>query len=298
MQVARTADECRRLRAGLDGVVGVVPTMGALHEGHRSLIRRARAECDQVVVTIFVNPTQFGPHEDLGAYPRSEEADLAMCEEEGVALVFMPPVEEVYPEGATTTVSVGPLSTVLEGASRPGHFDGVATVVTKLFAITTPDRGYFGRKDAQQLLVIRRLARDLRFGVEVVGCPIVRDRDGLALSSRNVYLSDEERRQALSLSRGLRRAEAAWLGGVRDADAIRTLVHDEIAAQPLARIDYVSLADAETLEECGGRVQRDALLSLAVRFGKARLIDNTTLQIPAAREGSQERSHERAGESS
>jgi len=282
MQIARTVEECRALRATLSGLVGLVPTMGALHEGHRSLMRRARGECDQVIATIFVNPTQFAPGEDYTAYPRREDDDLAMCKAEGVDLVFIPEVEDIYPEGATTTVSVGELSTILEGASRPGHFDGVATVVTKLFSITRPDRGYFGQKDAQQLMVIRRLARDLRLGVEVVGCPIVREEGGLALSSRNVYLTDEERAQARAISRGLRQAEAGWLGGLRDSNALREMVHNEIAAQPLARIDYVSLADAESLAEWDGRVMGDALLSVAVRFGKARLIDNTILKFPPA----------------
>ena len=279
MEIARSVAEFRARRAALPAPVGLVPTMGALHEGHRSLMRRAREECASIVATIFVNPTQFGPSEDYTQYPRSEEADLAACEEEGVSVVLIPTVEEVYPEGASTKVSVGQLSTILEGASRPGHFDGVATVVTKLLNITQPDRAYFGQKDAQQLLVIRRLVRDLLLPVEVVGCPIVRDEGGLALSSRNVYLSDEERVQALSLSRGLRKAAAAWLGGLRDAATLREMVHGEVASQPLARIDYVSLADAETLAECEGRVQRDALLSLAVRFGKARLIDNTVLRV-------------------
>ena len=239
---------------------------------------RARAECDHVIATIFVNPTQFAPGEDYTSYPRLEEADLRACEEEGVDLVLMPAVEEIYPEGASTIVSVGELSTILEGASRPGHFDGVATVVTKLFAITRPDRAYFGQKDAQQLMVIRRLERDLRFGIDIIGCQIVREESGLALSSRNVYLSDEEREQAASISRGLRKAEAAWLGQLRDAEALRSLVHQEIAAQPAARIDYVSLADAETLGELDGAVTGDALLSVAVRFGKARLIDNALLR--------------------
>lgn len=279
MDIARTVQEFRALRAQLGGTVGLVPTMGALHQGHRSLMRRARRECDHVIATIFVNPTQFGPGEDYTTYPRDEQADLATCEDEGISLVLMPPVEDVYPNGATTTVSVGDLATILEGASRPGHFDGVATVVTKLFAITRPDRAYFGEKDAQQLLVIRRLNRDLRFGIEVVGCPTVREESGLALSSRNQYLTDDERRQATALARGIRKAEAAWMGSLRDADALRSTVHQEIAGQPLARIDYVSLADAETLAEIEGRVASDALLSVAVRFGRARLIDNTVLRI-------------------
>lgn len=286
MHIARTIAEYRAHRAALlatrvaegrPGLVGLVPTMGYLHEGHRSLMRRARAECAVVATTIFVNPTQFGPNEDFTRYPRDEARDFAICEAEGVDIVFAPSVEEMYPEGAETTVSVGRLSTVLEGAARPGHFDGVATVVTKLFSIAQADRGYFGQKDAQQLMVIRRLAADLRIPTEVVGCPIIREPDGLALSSRNVYLSPEEREQALSLSRGLRAAEAAWQDGVRDADSLRRRVLDEIEAQPLANVDYVSLADQRTLDELRGAVGTPALLSLAVRFGATRLIDNILL---------------------
>ena len=278
MQVARTVQEFRDLRAGLPGPVGLVPTMGALHWGHRSLMRRAGQECAAFVVSIFVNPTQFGPGEDYTQYPRDEETDLAACEAEGAALVLLPPVEELYPNGATTTVSTGHLSTVLEGAARPGHFDGVATVVTKLFNIVQPDRAYFGQKDAQQLMVIRRMARDLLLPVEIVGCPTVREEAGLALSSRNAYLTEDERKQALALSRALRLAEKAWLGGLRDADQLREQVRAEVAAEPLAQIEYVSLADMDTLRECEGRIAHDALLSLAVRFGKARLIDNTMLR--------------------
>ncbi|GMU39884.1 MAG: pantothenate synthetase [Chloroflexota bacterium] len=279
MHVARTVAEFRAHRAALGGALGLVPTMGYLHEGHRSLMRRAKAECDAVAVSIFVNPTQFGPNDDFDRYPRDEERDLAICEAEGVALVLLPPVPEIYPEGATATVSVGPLSTVLEGAARPGHFDGVTTVVSKLFNIVQPQRAYFGQKDAQQLMVLRRMAADLLFPIEVIGCPTVREADGLALSSRNVYLSPEERTQALALSRGLRKAEGAWGDGVRDASALRRLVVAEIEAQPLARIDYVSLADQGSLQECEGAVTRDALLSLAVRFGGTRLIDNVLLAV-------------------
>ena len=281
-QVARTVAEYRAMRAALlaarPGLVGVVPTMGFLHEGHRSLMRRARAECSVVATTIFVNPTQFGPNEDFTRYPRDEARDLAACEAEGVDIVFAPSVEEMYPEGATTTVSVGDLSRILEGAARPGHFDGVATVVTKLFAIAQADRGYFGQKDAQQLMVIRRLAEDLRLPTEVVGCPIIREPDGLALSSRNVYLSAEERAQALSLSRGIRAAEAMWADGVRDADTLRDRVRKEIEAETIANIEYVSLADQGSLEEAHGTIGAPALLSLAVRFGATRLIDNTLLE--------------------
>jgi pantoate--beta-alanine ligase len=284
MIVARTVAEFCAARDGLlagspsgRGHLGLVPTMGYLHEGHRSLMRLARTECDAVAVTIFVNPTQFGPNEDFTRYPRDEARDLEACAAEGVDLVLVPSVEEIYPEGACTTVSVGPLSRVLEGAARPGHFDGVATVVTKLFAIAGPCRGYFGQKDAQQLMVIRRLARDLVLPVDVIGCPIIREPDGLAMSSRNVYLSSEERSQALGISRGLRRAEAAWSDGVRDPDALRALVRAEIEAQPLARPEYVSMADTETLEEVTGPTSRGALLSVAVRFGGTRLIDNVVL---------------------
>ena len=284
MIVARTVAEFRAARDELlaggqtarDGL-GLVPTMGYLHEGHRSLMRRARAECSAVAVTIFVNPTQFGPNDDFTRYPRDEARDLQACEAEGVDLVLAPSIEEIYPDGACTTVSVGPLSRVLEGAARPGHFDGVATVVTKLFAIAGPCRGYFGQKDAQQLMVIRRLARDLVLPVDVVGCPIIREPDGLAMSSRNVYLSPEERSQALGISRGLRRAEAAWIDGTRDADSLRALVRSEIEAQPLARPEYVSLADTETLDELAGLAGRGALLSVAVRFAGTRLIDNVVL---------------------
>ena len=282
MQVARTVAEFRALRAPQPAPVGLVPTMGYLHDGHRSLIRAARAANATVVLTLFVNPTQFGPNEDFTRYPRDEARDLAICAEEGVDLVLAPAVEEIYPAGATTSVSVGPLSTVLEGAARPGHFDGVATVVTKLFAITQPDRAYFGQKDAQQLLVIRRLTEDLRLPVEIIGCPTVREADGLALSSRNVYLSPAERAQALALSRGLRAAAAAWADGARDAAALREGVRREIAAQPLARIDYVSLAHAGTLAELDGAVAGSALLSLAVRFGGTRLIDNVVLEPTSA----------------
>ena len=279
MQVARTVAEFRALRAPQPAPVGLVPTMGYLHEGHRSLIRAARASNATVVLTLFVNPTQFGPNEDFTRYPRDEARDLAICAAAGVDIVLAPAVEEIYPAGATTTVSVGPLSTVLEGAARPGHFDGVATVVTKLFAVTQPARAYFGQKDAQQLLVIRRLTEDLRLPVEIIGCPTVREADGLALSSRNVYLAPEERAQALALSRGLRAAAAAWADGVRDAATLREGVRREIEAQSLARIDYVSLADTATLAELDGPVPERALLSLAVRFGATRLIDNVVLAL-------------------
>ncbi len=277
MDVARTVEELGDARRVLPGPVGFVPTMGALHRGHVSLVEAARADCASVIASIFVNPTQFGPTEDLARYPRPELQDLAMLEAAGVSLAFLPAVDVMYPEGNATRVRVGGIAERLEGASRPGHFDGVATIVTKLFNLVQPDRAYFGRKDAQQLAVIRQMVRDLDQPVDIVGCPTVRDEDGLALSSRNVYLSAAERAQALSLSRGLRRAAAVYADGVRDATSLRQFVEDEVRAQPLANIDYVSIADATTLEELAGPITGPALLSLAVRFGTTRLIDNVTL---------------------
>jgi pantoate--beta-alanine ligase len=277
MLVVRTVEELRAARRDLPAPVGFVPTMGALHRGHLSLVEAARADCAAVVASIFVNPKQFGPNEDLARYPRPEAQDLALLKDAGVALAFAPGVDLMYPAGHVTRVRVGGIAERLEGAHRPGHFDGVCTIVAKLFNLVQPDRAYFGRKDAQQLAVIRQMVHDLDQALEVIGCATVRDDDGLALSSRNIYLSPEERAQALSLSRGLRRAHAAYLDGVRDADGLRRLVLDEIEAQPLASIDYVSVADAVTLEELEGPLTRPALLSLAVRFGTTRLIDNVTL---------------------
>ncbi len=281
MDVVRSIAEFRLARAALPSDVGFVPTMGYLHSGHTSLMDRARAECASVIASIYVNPTQFGPNEDFERYPRDEAGDLAQCEAAGVDLVIIPSNEEIYPDGASTTVSVTAFADRLEGAHRPGHFDGVATVVAKLFNIAGPDRAYFGQKDAQQLLVIRRLVRDLVLPVEIVGCPIIRDEDGLALSSRNAYLGADERAQALALSRGLRRAEGAWSGGEREAEALRRLVREEIEAQPLADLEYVSLADPSTLDEREGGVDGESLLSLACRFGGTRLIDNTVLGAAA-----------------
>ncbi|MDA0364687.1 MAG: pantoate--beta-alanine ligase [Chloroflexi bacterium] len=277
MRIAHTIAEARAARADLPATCGFVPTMGFLHAGHRTLMDHARAECQSLAISIFVNPTQFGPGEDFERYPRDEVRDLAMCEAAGADLVFMPTVHEMYPAGATTTVTVGGITSVLEGAHRPGHFDGVATVVSKLFHIMQPDRAYFGQKDAQQLLVIRSMVRDLDMPVTIVACPTVREPDGLALSSRNVYLSPEERMQALSLSRGLRQTAAAFTEGVRNAPRLRGIVEREVAAQPLARIDYVSLADADMLAELDGEIVAPALLSMAVRFGRTRLIDNAVL---------------------
>jgi pantoate--beta-alanine ligase len=249
-----------------------VPTLGALHAGHASLLQRARAESASVIGTLFVNPTQFGPNEDLARYPRDEPADLQRFESAGTDVVFVPPVEEVYPPGSSTTVDVGRLGQVLEGAARPGHFRGVATVVTILLELTRPDRAYFGQKDGQQTVVVRRLVRDLGLPVEIVVCPTVREHDGLALSSRNQYLSPEERRAAAVLFRALSAAAAAHQRGERDGERLRDLIRREVEGEPLGALDYASVADPETLEELS-RVDGPALASLAVRFPSARLID-------------------------
>jgi pantoate--beta-alanine ligase len=250
--------------------------MGWLHEGHRSLMRQARADSATTIVTIFVNPRQFNEAADFEQYPRDEVRDLAMCEQEGVDLVWAPPVEEVYPPGFDTTVRVGRLAEPLEGAARPGHFDGVATVVAILFDVVGADRAYFGQKDAQQVMVIRRMARDLAIGTQVVACPTVREPDGLALSSRNVHLSPAERAAAPVLHRALMAARHEYDAGERSADRLRATMREILAAEPLASVDYVSVADARSLRELD-EVAPPALLSLAVRFGTTRLIDNEPL---------------------
>jgi pantoate--beta-alanine ligase len=250
--------------------------MGALHDGHRSLIERARQETATVVVTIFVNPRQFHNAADLAAYPRDEARDLAICEAAGADLAWCPPLDEVYPPGFETTVRVGSLGMRLEGEHRPGHFDGVATVVTILLTLAGAERAYFGQKDAQQLLVVRRLVRDLGLATEIVACPTVRDPDGLAISSRNVRLSPAQRTAAPVLHRALRAAEARWAAGERAGDALRIVMQGVLASEPLAEPEYVSVADAVTLAELD-EVLGPALLSMAVRFGEIRLIDNVPL---------------------
>lgn len=278
MRVIATIEEFRAARAALHGTVGLVPTMGYLHEGHLSLVRRARAENDNVITTIFVNPTQFSPAEDLARYPRDLPRDLALLEAEKVDLVFAPDVAEMYPPGFGTFVDAGPIAAPLEGAARPGHFRGVATVVCKLFNITTPHRAYFGQKDAQQTLVIRRMTLDLNLPVEIVVCPIVREPDGLAMSSRNVYLNPEERRAATVLFRALQAAQDRFRAGERNGDALRAAMRAVIDAEPLARADYVSVADLDDLHELE-EVTNRALASLAVRIGTTRLIDNCLLGV-------------------
>jgi pantoate--beta-alanine ligase len=277
VEVVRTIEEFRTARALLPGPVGLFSTLGSVHTGHLALVDQARAENASVVSTLFLNPTQFGEHEDLDRYPAEEATDLAQLEAHGVDLVLVPPREAMYPVGFDATVHVGGITDLLEGDRRPGHFDGVTTVVLKLFNITTPDRAYFGEKDAQQLRVIRQLVRDLDLAVKIVACPTVRDAGGLALSSRNAYLSPEERVAALSLSRGLMFASDAFAVGERDAGMLRDLVRGDLASEELVRVDYVSLADDETLVELEGEVAVTALLSLAVHVGETHLIDNVTL---------------------
>jgi len=276
MRTVTTIAAAREWRNGLGGRVGLVPTMGYLHAGHGSLVRRARGECQHVVATVFVNPTQFGAGEDLARYPRDLARDQALLGGAGCDVLFAPRVSEVYPPGFETAVDAGSVSSPLEGERRPGHFRGVATVVLKLFGMLQPQRAYFGRKDAQQLAVIRRMVRDLDVPVEVVGCPTVREADGLAMSSRNAYLDAEERRAAPVLFRALMRAQALWDAGSRDPEGLRQVMRATLAVEPRARVDYVSVADPLTFHELAAPAG-SALASLAVFIGKARLIDNVAL---------------------
>ncbi len=255
---------------------GLVPTMGYLHEGHLSLVRRACAENDRILVSIYLNPTQFAPGEDLEAYPRDIDRDLGLLDELGVDLVFMPDDLTMYPEGFQTTVAVGNVTRILEGSSRPSHFQGVTTIVTKLFNIAQPTRAYFGQKDAQQAIIIRQLISDLNINLDLVICPIVREPDGLAMSSRNVRLSSEQRAAAIVLFKALRSASTALEGGEPDGAVLRRIMADMIQKEPLARIDYVSVADPVTLEEIL-TVEGQVLLSMAVFFGDVRLIDNVLI---------------------
>ncbi len=281
MQTLETITAFRAARADLTGSLGLVPTMGYLHEGHLELVRRARAECSHVAVSIFVNPTQFGPNEDLARYPRDLPRDLELLQAAGVELVFAPPVAEMYPADFGTYVEVQNVTAPLEGARRPGHFRGVATVVCKLFNIVGADRAYFGQKDAQQTVVIRQMVRDLNLPVEIVVVPTVREADGLAKSSRNVYLDPAQRAAAPVLWRALQHAAQLYEQGENDAEPLRRALHQVLAQESLAQVEYVSAADPHTLMEIEGPIRRGALLSLAVRFGATRLIDNVTLAARA-----------------
>ena len=266
---------CRAARRG-GKRLGFVPTMGALHEGHLSLVRAARASCDAVAASIFVNPMQFGPNEDLAKYPRSFERDRELLAKEGVELLFAPSVEEMYPAGAVTWVTVEGLSSKLDGRSRPGHFRGVTTVVAKLFHIVEPDAAFFGQKDAAQVAIVRRMVRDLNLPVEIVACPIVREPDGLAMSSRNAYLDPQQRKQALVLHRGLLQVKKSWEEGEREAGKLLTVGRDELAAEKSVRLDYLEIVDSDSLDPventAGG-----ALVAVAAFVGMTRLIDNILL---------------------
>lgn len=278
MQVVETIKDMKRLRRQLPEPFGFVPTMGYLHEGHLSLVKRAREENASVAVSIFVNPTQFGPSEDFEDYPRDTDRDLSMLEEAKTDVVFLPPAKEMYPKRFSSWVEVGKLTERLEGAARPTHFRGVTTICAKLFNIVEPTRAYFGQKDAQQALVIKKMVADLSMNLKIVVCPTVREPDGLAMSSRHIYLSQEQRQAAISLYQAIQLAEGLWSQGERDAEHLRQIVISHIQQQPLAEIEYVSIADTETLEELK-TVTAPALLSLVVRFGKTRLLDNTILNL-------------------
>ncbi|PJF23458.1 MAG: pantoate--beta-alanine ligase [Phototrophicales bacterium] len=275
MQIARTISDLRAARQQMRGQVGVVPTMGALHAGHLALAQAAREENDYVITTIFVNPTQFSPDEDLDAYPRDLEGDLTKLEAAGVDLVFTPTPELMYPAGFQTYVNVEFITRLLEGVHRPTHFRGVTTVVTKLFNLTQPDIAYFGQKDAQQVAVIRRMVKDLNFPLKIAVCPTVREPDGLAMSSRNVYLSASERKAATILIRALETAADAYDEGIRDGETLEQIMRQVVMTEPLGEMDYVSVVDARTLER--PHPNSPMLASLAVRFGRARLIDNRLL---------------------
>jgi pantoate--beta-alanine ligase len=277
MKVVTSLQEMFAERRMLTEPVGFVPTMGYLHEGHLSLVRRAKQECRSVVVSIFVNPTQFGPQEDLARYPRDLERDLRLLAPLEVDLVWTPTVDEMYPPGYQTWVTVEEVTRPLEGAMRPGHFRGVTTIVSKLFNAVQPQRAYFGQKDAQQAAVIRQMTRDLNYPIEIVVCPTVREADGLAMSSRNVYLSPTERQAATVLYRALRAAEQAYQAGERNAERLRAVMRQVLESEPLARVQYASCADFDTLQELD-EVRGKALLSMAVFIGNTRLIDNIVLE--------------------
>lgn len=280
MEILRTVAELRQwsrmARAQRGGTIGFVPTMGALHAGHASLVRTAADSCSHVAVSIFVNPAQFGPNEDFARYPRTFDADCALAKAEGAHVVFAPSVEEMYPAGAATLVDVQGLSDRLDGKSRPGHFRGVATVVTKLLIAAEADRAYFGQKDAAQVAVLRRMVADLRLATELVVCPIVREPDGLALSSRNVYLNAAERAKALTLSRAVRRVEMLVTAGERHAETLIAAAHSVFAEEPEARVDYIELVDWSTLERVE-TAEPGILFAVAAWVGTTRLIDNTVI---------------------
>jgi pantoate--beta-alanine ligase len=278
MQIIHAAHEIRALRRQNPArTIGFVPTMGALHEGHLSLVRAAKERCDAVVVSIFVNPTQFGPSEDFTRYPRTFERDCELLKNAAVDFLFAPSTEEMYPPGASTFVTVEGLSDRLDGRSRPGHFRGVATIVSKLFHLVQPDVAFFGQKDAAQVAVIRKMVRDQNFPVEIVACPIVREPDGLAMSSRNVYLTKEERKSALALSRSLQKVEQLFQNGNRNIEELISAGKQALAQEPSIKLDYFSIVNPGTLEDIR-TLDQPALVAVAAYVGKTRLIDNITLE--------------------
>jgi len=277
MEIATTIAEMKALRERSLGSVGFVPTMGYLHQGHLSLVKQARAESATVVVSIFVNPTQFGPAEDLSTYPRDPDRDLGLLQKENTDVVFMPSNEEMYPQGFNSWVAVEKVTDRLEGSYRPGHFKGVTTVVAKLFNIVEPTRAYFGQKDAQQAIVIKKMVAELNMNLQVMVVPTLRENDGLAMSSRNVYLDSQDRQAATVLFRALTQAQQLWQKGEKNAELLCQAMVSLISKEPLAEVDYVSVADSQTLEELS-EIDRTALASLAVRIGKTRLIDNIVLE--------------------
>jgi pantoate--beta-alanine ligase len=277
METVNTIPDIRALRQKLNGTVGFVPTMGHLHEGHLALVKRARMENSAIIVSIYVNPAQFGLSKDFASYPRDLNRDLELLRREGVDIIFVPSDDEMYPPEFSSWIDVRKITERLEGASRPGHFRGVATVVTKLFNVVQPSRAYFGQKDAQQVVVVKRMVADLNMGIEIVVVPTVRESDGLAMSSRNIYLGPGERQAATILFKALTLARQLWRGGEKNAEKIRRQMTSLIQKEPLAQIDYISIADAETLEELN-LIDRPALASLAVRIGRTRLIDNMSLE--------------------
>jgi pantoate--beta-alanine ligase len=280
-QIMKICNTIADMRAACHAVrrarrLGFVPTMGALHDGHMSLVRAAKSACDVVAASIFVNPTQFGPNEDLAKYPRMFDRDRELLEREGVELLFAPPVEEMYPAGAVTWVTVEELSGKLDGRSRPGHFRGVTTIVAKLFHVVEPDAAFFGQKDAAQVAIIRRMVRDLLFPVEIIACPIVREPDGLAMSSRNAYLDSQQRKQALVLHRSLMRVKQSWEAGERDREKLLAAGRSEIATEQSVRLDYFEIVDPDSLDPAGNVVP-GALVAVAAIVGATRLIDNILL---------------------
>ena len=278
MEILRTIESYRKLYVDLQGPIGLVPTLGGVHEGHLSLVDMAKLECMTVVAWLFLNPKQFGSNEDLDIYPAEEKEDIALLNERGVDILFIPKTADIYPLDFDTVVRLEKITQPLEGARRPGHFEGVTTIVSKMFNIIQPDRAYFGEKDAQQLRVIQRMVKDLNFPIEIIECPTVRDGDGLALSSRNKYLSAVERQGAVFLYQGLYKAKVSYEQGERNSNVIRNIVIQELKKSSLISIDYVSLSDHESLKEISGEINFPVLLSLAVHIGRTHLIDNVLLQ--------------------